>query len=240
MMNKSAPSLLSLWSKAIPLKKARFHFAPYGLMQRLEQAPSVSTIDLLSSVAAENYGKTNLEMLSAMRDATAQFSSAAQKRREILHEIDMNFLSMLRRQELRCFAFEHPRSFHAEPVELTAAHWVVWPDWEKGEFRHAGLHLIEMRVIEAEQCRLAAAPEIPAPSGRPSFKAEILEAFEVLQAEGRFKAKPFTHGIAQIRAWIKENRPHSIAAKSILSDETIRLTIKSGPQAGDERSSKKQ
>lgn len=226
MRKNSEISFTALWNKAIPLRKARFQFAPHELMQRLEQAPSVSYIDMLASVAMQNSGRVNSEVLSAMRDASAQFTEASQKRREILHEINMNFLNMLRRQELRCFAFEHPRSFHAEPVELTAAHWVVWPDWEKGEFRHAGLHLIEIRVIEAEQRRLAVTPEIPAPSGRPSFKAEVLEAFTALQAEGRFKAKPLTHGIAQIRAWIKANRPESRAAQGLLGDDTIRNAIK--------------
>jgi len=37
------------------------------------------------------------------------------------------------------------------PVELRPEHWTAYPNWQTGEFKANGLHLIELRVLKAEK-----------------------------------------------------------------------------------------
>ena len=225
MTNKPELSLLSLWLKAIPIKEARFRYAPAPLMAQLAENPAQSTTEFVQTFAANFANPHNIPLEERMAPLKVLQARHA-KHFEVMKGVHRNFWTLLTEGRLRCLAFEAPRMASAEPIEVSSALMEYYPDWEKGIYKHNGLHLIELRVIEAEQQNLAEAEEQPALAGRPSFKAEVLEAFTALQAEGRFKAKPLTHGIAQIRAWIKANRPESRAAQGLLGDDTIRNAIK--------------
>lgn len=225
MTEKDAFRNISLWKSGTPIKEARLQFAPEALVARLKENPEISTLERMQSVFVKP-GQTNAESIALMKIAVETFKVKDEDRRAILQEIDQNFLSLVKSGKIRCFAFEYPRTLAANPVEMLPEHWTHWPNWEKGEFRASGIHLIELRIVASEGLGERPVAPPPAAQGRPTYKTEILEAHEALHSKNAFITKPLSHGIHQIRAWIQENRPDSKAAQGKLSDDTIRNTLK--------------
>lgn len=219
---------ISLWQEAMPLEKAARHYCPADLKARLSETPPKGESELLMEFA-QAFSLPINERLAEMKRHTDALSRA----NALMSEVYRAFWNLVQTGRLKCLAFEAPRRAADQPIHVPVALLQYYPDWKKGTYRHNGLHLIEMRVIEAEQTPVPETPDAPAPAGRPSFRADILEAFTALQAEGIFRAKPLTHGIVQIRQWIKTNRPDSRAAQGLLGDDTIRNAIK--PHLGQDK-----
>lgn len=228
MTEKREFGLLSIWKRATPLKEARLKFAPEALIIRLNEIPEVKFSDSIQAFFGRA-GQTHADRMAETQSAIKTMEEVGKIKHEILREIDRNFFKLIDNREVRCFGFEHPRSITSEPIEMLPEYWDFHPNWEKGEYRQAGLHVIELRVIRADHAGQPVQPMIKPPTaapGRPNFEAAILEAFWALHSKNMIVIKPLSTTINLIRAWIKENLPDTKAAKSQLSDDTIRNALK--------------
>lgn len=133
------------------------------------------------------------------------------------------FIGQFRSGALRCFAFESPRTFHSDPVEILPGHWTIYPDWKKGEFKANGLHLIELRVMRRKAPSNRITAPKPASPGRPSVQADVKAAFQGLKELGRIDPDcSAKHHYPMVRQWIGENIQNPVVAADKLSDEGIR------------------
>ena len=222
-MDKRVPDTRALWAAAMPIKMARLHFAPLALLSELECTSAVNFADMVFSAGKDS--KTDREFMPKLGELAKIGTTQTVKRQAILAQIDQHFSDMIMKGTLRCFAFEFPRTFTAQPVEMLSSHWTARPDWAKGEFRANGLHLIELRVLTADNTVTPTLTALAPSQGRPAFMNEIREAYEALCATNSMVVKPLSQGIHQIRSWIVENRPNSKAAQSLLRDDTIRKAL---------------
>ena len=172
--------------------------------------------------------KTPMSGIEAIARALEAAAPVHGKKWETIHELNRYFLEKLRSGEFRCFAFEHPRSIHSAPVELKPEHWTAAPDWERGEFKANGLHLVELRFLPAsQQVPLQQAAEVKK-TGRPGFYEDIIAAYLALKESGEFIEKPLTASVPLINAWIKHNRPTSKVAQKPkgAGEQSIRNALK--------------
>lgn len=225
----------SLWDAAIPLSNAALHFAPVNIRNEWAELLKVSAL-----VEAGEFAKTRIQKDTSWFDALGLMATGANNvlapREKLLRHAEALLLNEIKENRALGMGFEPPRRIKSMPVHIPARYWRQSVSWDYCEVSYGALKFLDVRVLTSQMAKpflqsfqatkQKTIEALPAPSGRPSFKVEILEAFAALQAEGRFNVKPLTHGIAQIRTWIKTNKPESRAAQGLLNDDTIRNAIK--------------
>lgn len=212
---------MQLWQKGVRIKATRLELADPQLLGQLDELSKITIMSGMSSEAASK-PVTNGEYLPLLADSIKAAADASTKCREINYQIDRNFMNIVRSGDLRCFAFESPRRMSSEPVEMQREHWTHFPNWETGEFKANGLHLIELRILQTQYTpEVEHSSETLASPGRPSIKRYVDDAFDDLHSKGKIElgASAKSH-YPMIRQWISE-RTSDFDAKP-LSDEGIR------------------
>jgi hypothetical protein len=223
-MDRVQPDNHALWVEAMPIKKARLHFAPTCLQYELASVPAVSLSDAIFSISRT--GMKDSEFMPKLLEAHKSNIALNKRRHTVLDRIDSHFSDMVVSGKLRCFAFEFPRTFTAQPVEMLPSHWTAHPDWGKGEFRAAGLHLIELRVLSAESSPAPAVPSASPRLGRPPVTPQILAAFRSLQADGSlFTRMKQNRVIDLVRQRLADAFPDLQVTEKYPNHETIRVAI---------------
>ena len=220
-MAQNPSEAMLLWQSATPIQIARLRFAPPELVQKLHAFGKVSLVDSLQKAAIDN---KNFHMLiEAMNSATQLAVAADTKRREIQSEIDQLFADAILAGELRCFAFEPPRTLSSNPVEMQIEHWTAYPNWETGEFKANGLHLIELRVLKAEKVADVIGSAETTKVGRPSIEPHVTAAFAELNLLGKIDvSKSAISHFQLIREWINRHDPKQELNALHLGNEGIR------------------
>lgn len=171
--------------------------------------------------------KGNLALLKDVAEVFRASNQRLAERNEVLREINTSLLKRLRQNEIRCFGFEHPRGFHAAPVEMLPMHWTALPNWKTGEFLDSGIHLVELRFLLAETAEIPGLPRKSVKRGRPGYRPDIIMAINALVRDNDFSGEIGTFQIRLVQDWIKRNLPDSTAGKGKLVEDTIRKILKS-------------
>lgn len=213
---------MQLWQDATPIQKARFDLAPKKLVEQFKELSKTSLNTEWNSQLEKSEAK-NRKVLETLSIALNSASRASAEKQSIETEINQNFADMIIERKLRCFAFEPPRKLNSQPIEMQAEHWTAYPIWETGEFKANGLHLIELRVMRAEEMpeRIEAPQQVKL--GRPTIKNHVAATFEALLAEGRINIEISAKShFPLIRNWIAENDSSGNLNAPHIGDEGIR------------------
>lgn len=161
-------------------------------------------------------------MLKVQKTATA----ASEKGTAIQRQLDRRIMNMILGLELRCFAFEFPRTFASEPVEMRIEHWTVQPNWETGEFSGNRLRLIELRVLpQGDPTNVLIASKSPA-LGRPTLRPHIVIAFQDVLASGVLSKDMSLKTISEhVREQLSKMNVGSEVTENKPNFETIRRVI---------------
>jgi hypothetical protein len=218
-------SELELWKNSLPLRLARERFASPDFRAELGKFPEATGVETLRLMAV-TFQETDPGKKAAANDSLAGINAASSSRKTILDAMAKQVFRRYRVGELLLLGFEHPRQAASAPIRFRADLLTYMPHWESGSYRHEGLYLIELRLIESPKHDVTSDLALHRASGRPGFRVEIVQAFDALMADGSFVSRPLSKGIVQIRDWIRKNLPDTKAAKGVLSDDAIRNAIK--------------
>ena len=207
----------------------------------------------------ESFSAGLLESKEGERDALKEFQRAAQAnteldkdRHSLVEQGKACILDWVSRGAMRAFGFEKPRAFDDLPVELKSKHFDATArfNWETGELRSHGLHIIEVRFIAAkraerlietwaqERAGIESNPEAKA-KGRPSMQKHILDAFDALLESGQIDLDgPMRSNFINIRQWLAAHSSGFEVDEETPNDETIRRYV--SPLIKQARKSKKQ
>jgi len=220
-MTQNLSEAMLLWQSATPIQIARTKYASPELLQSLELLPKVSIMDELQKVGVANLN--NGSLIQAMNEATQTAVAATDKHNDIQKQIDQDFFNALVTGQFRSFAFELPRSLTSIPVELRPEHWTAYPNWQTGEFKANGLHLIELRVLKAEKVADVIGSAETTKVGRPSIEPHVTAAFAELNRLGKIDvSKSAVSHFPLIREWINRHDPKQELNALHLGKEGIR------------------
>ena len=213
---------MQLWQRATPIQKARTKFGPQELAEKHAKTANVT---LLGEMA--RHGSTLSGDKLAGIDVLVKSLEAAQpafgKKWDTIHALNDFFIGEFQSGSLRCFAFEAPRSFHSVPVEITPELWTAFPDWDKGEFKANGLHLIELRVLPSEGAPVVTYNHEQKLFGRPSIEEPVTGAFHALHALGKINTNfSMKSHYPLVRKWIEFNYLKEVIDANTISNEGIR------------------
>lgn len=142
---------------------------------------------------------------------------------DTIHALNKYFMDEFRSGNLRCFAFEAPRTLASVSVEILPGFWKAPPDWDKGEYKVDSLHFIEIRVLQRSSAEQLVYELELAVKGRPTISHYVEAAFNDLQTNGRIETKSSARShFPMVRAWIANNFKHASIDAGKLSDEGIR------------------
>lgn len=218
----SSSEAMRLWQSAIPIQKAQLKFAPKDLAKRYAETADVTLIGEMSKHVSSLAGKP-MSGMEALITTMESAQPAYKEKWATVHALNDFFMDEFRSGRLRCFAFEKPRSISALPVEMAPEHWTALPNWETGEFKANGLHLVELRVFQttATQPTIYKAEQLV--PGRPSISKHVTSAFNFLRAEGEIDLKRSAKShYPMVRTWIAANASGANVEAKELSDEGIR------------------
>lgn len=172
----------------------------------------MSTVSFSQTLTAalkngKDFQKTMLEQIAKDKVITDE--------RDILIGRAKNeILKNIRAGTLISYGFEHPRRLDSEAVELPSDLWRGDLDWKSGTIKTSGLHLIEVRLIDAksvhkiksEWATQHVSPQKSVSLGRPTVRDEIELAFNTLVSADQINvsASAKSH-FPLIREWLARN-----------------------------------
>lgn len=186
--NSTTSIEMQLWQTAMPIQTARENLAPAELAHSFKATSKVSRLEEFLKAGVQNQHKE----ISGIEFITESMKASAPKIDEKwsnFHAMNDYFMEQFRRGSLRCFAFEFPRKIDSQPIEMRPEHWTDFPSWETGEFKANGFHLIELRVLKADEVSEKIETPQQVKLGRPTIKNHVEAAFEALLAEGHINTK---------------------------------------------------
>jgi hypothetical protein len=215
-----------LWRRAIPLAQAYVRFARPEVLQRHQQlSEAVGGCRLLERL------NERLAAGESFVDALRGPVPRIQELWSLEEQMQQEFVSWVRKHILKAYGFVIPRRPSDAPQPVPDDLWNGRIVWRASIILANGLEMHGVRLMPRhwEEQILAAQPEAKATRGgpgRPSRRAEILEAFEALDAAGRIDYRePMTRLFPAIRQWLKERDPQAEADWG-LHDKTIAKTIR--------------
>lgn len=221
---------LELWQKGLELGRAAYRFAHPSLRAGYDELRStkVEATELPSLPDDAHW----LVVLDAVFKNLKPFADISAARADANQQLQNYLLRLIGGGHVLTFGYALPRRPEDYPVLLPKDVWSGKIGWSESLVKGNGLEFVAVRVVVSRTAQdLLEANEqrqLPAPkkTGRPSLKADIIEAYQALRDAGRIDFKnPMRHLFPQIRVWLSEEYPDNAGQFRNMAGETIRKQV---------------
>lgn len=220
-----------IWSKAIPLSQAYWHFAQAEDRDRYrELTEATSTRSILrrfeehQQQASQVTGPT---LETAGNSPLSKLLGPVEDQKALEERLKANCLRYVREGNLHAFGYAAPRRPDDHPIEVPNDLWTHPVYWRNDTLIGDGLEMVAVRLIPAKWILQLQeiSPQKPARrQGRPSREHQILEAWNTLLANGEidFKAHKID-AYRKVREEVMKRQPDQ--GETGLGNDALRKTL---------------
>ncbi len=206
-----------LWERGIWLSRAPVICASKAKRERHRQLQEVGGfLPMLQRWAERVQAKTPLA------EAVAPVPEADELR-QLTNEMQRDIVRWVQDGKLKAYGFGVPRRPEDAPQPVPLDLWSGTIGWGRSILAANGLRMEGVRLLLLESDKHLRGGRSP---GRPSREAQILEAFDTLQASGQVdRTRPMAHLFEPIRQLVRDKHPTNKTDQG-LNDKTIARVIR--------------
>lgn len=221
---------LELWKKGLDLGRAAYRFAHPSLRAGYDELRSTKVE--ASELSPLPDGAHWLVALDAVFKHLKPYADISAARADAKRQLQDYLLRLIGGGHVLVLGYALPRQPEDYPVLIPIDVWRGKIGWAESLVKGNGLEFVAVRVVVSRTAQgLLEANEqrqLPAPkkTGRPSLKADIMEAYEALRDTREIDfGNPMSRLFPQVRTWLSEKYPDNAGQFRKMASETIRRQV---------------